>query len=556
MLLLAAAFPAHAQSGDLIRIRAELRDAEIAYEKSLYVYPACDGPRDEFERTIRLQAQKLGVGDFTLTATPGSAAVPASPFRIERMQFHGRGEFGDVESLLHRIASASISRVLDFETVHLRAGSGRDVSLDGTLAMACRDLDSDFFKVTMPAGRTPAEMELAMYRGRLQQLQAAAAAAKQLEERMQPRRLVDALLVLADVWGQSAVGVNDLRYTASALTLQGIALGASAKAAVEGSLRKPRFELTRLEWSPAGDCHAFTAAARLLASEESTSEALPMDMFLARDAAHCNNTTAPPTALAKRGSGPLTLHLRDVDVRALFLALNDLSPADGFIIEPDVAGRVTVDFDNVTTSEALAVLSAAGVAFATPGPLHRICRTACGEPTVKPQKYQGEPLGLSITDANVIDILRMFEQVASLGVHAPRDLKGNFSAYVSEPPWDAVFDGLLSAFRRNYTIDGTSVYIGDRAAALPLAQLSSAVSGPRSLAQPDPRKIAAPDFRLAGIGGTGGSWKAYGRVLGSSKLLFVAGRDAALLDANVAAVAADRVTLRTADGRDVVVTLP
>lgn len=560
MLLCAAALLAHAQSGDLDRARAELEDAQIAYEKSLYVYPPCGSPRDDFKEVIRQQAKERNVGDFTLTATAEGDAVPASPFRIERMKMTGRGEFGDVESLLFRIAVFRHSRVLDFEIIHLRAASGRNVLLDGTLAMACWDSDSNFPEVVLPSGRTPAEMQRSVYRSRSRQLQAATTSAKQLEERMQPRRLVDALLVLADVWGQTAVGVSDLRYdTASTLTLEGIALGASAKTAVEGSLRNPRFALTRLDWSPAGDCHAFTAAARLTAPAESAGMALPMDMFMERDAAPCNGPLAPATPatpVAKRGSGPLTIHLRNVDVRTLFLALNDLSPADGFIVEPDVTGRVNVDFEDVTVDEALAAVSAAGVAYATPGPLHRICRTACGEPTVKPRKHQGEPLGLSIAEANIIDILRSFEEVSGLAVHAPRDLKGNVAAYVTAAPWDELFDALLSAFRRTYTIDKTGVYIGDRAAAVPLKKHGYVVSGTRSLEQSDPKKIAAADFRLAGIGGTSGTWKAYGRVLGSPKLVFVAGRDASLLDASVAAVAADRVTLRTTGGHDVVVTLP
>ena len=263
--------------------------------------------------------------------------------------------------------------------------------------------------------------------------------------------------------------------------------------------------------------------------------------------------------MAKRGSGPLTIHLRSADVSTLFLALNDLSPGDGFIVGPDVSGRVNVDLDDVTVSDALDALRAAGVAFATPGPLHRVCKSACGEPpvkpTVKPQKHTGEPLALSITEADILDILRAFEQVSGLQVHAPRDLKGNVSVYVTAAPWDATFDGLLSAFHRTYTVDGTRVFIGERAAALPLEKLVSITLSPRSLVEHDPKKIAAADFRLAGIAGTNGTWKAFGRILGSPKLVFVATPGTSLLDASVAAVAADRVTLRTTAGRDVVVTL-
>ena len=45
-------------------------------------------------------------------------------------------------------------------------------------------------------------------------------------------------------------------------------------------------------------------------------------------------------------------------------------------------------------------------------------------------------------------------------------------------------------------------------------------------------------------------------MLGSPKFVFVAAPGASLLDASVAAVAADRVTLQTTGGRTLVVALP
>src|SRR5205823_5277660 len=74
-----------------------------------------------------------------------------------------------------------------------------------------------------------------------------------------------------------------------------------------------------------------------------------------RTSALCRaNTNPAPLVLANRGTGTLTLRLRDVDVAEIFHALNAISPNDGFIVEPGVNGRVTVDFDRVTIAEALA----------------------------------------------------------------------------------------------------------------------------------------------------------------------------------------------------------
>ena len=324
------------------------------------------------------------MGEFTLTHTPGSEAVPATPFRIARMEIHGRGEFGDVESLLHRISSLGHSRVLDFETIHMGEVRGRSVLLDGTVAMACYDHDSKAMEFKVPPGRTPEEVELAAYRGRLQQLRAATVAAKQLGARMQPRRFVDALLVLADVWGRGAVGVHDLRYTAPALTLQGMVLGAGAKGAVEGSLRDPRFERTQIEWAPAGDCQNFTASARLSASASAPSEdALPMNMFVERDAKLCSGPPATTASVAKRAR-PLTVHLRNADVSTLFLALNEHSPPTASSWSRRHRGRLNVD-STVCRSGGARRAARRGVAFATPVRCTDL-QDRLWRPSVKPQK--------------------------------------------------------------------------------------------------------------------------------------------------------------------------
>jgi len=444
-------------------------------------------------------------------------------------------------------------RTLDFDALHLKARDGGTVTLDGRLATGCWDSASKALDVTFVRRRTVVETETAMYRDKLTKMRAALATAQELTARMQPLRLREALAAVADRGSERAVLVSDIDYRAPDLKLHGVALGAAARETVEHSLRGAGFEATRIDWSPAGDCRAFTATTRVTGNHTDADDLVPGNIFDERTTSLCAAPSGPAVAVTAHGSGDLTLHLRGADVTGVFRILNDLSPADGFIVQQDVRDRVDVDLISVTVGEALAALRSAGVAFATDGPLHRVCRTTC--PELPTQKYDGEPVSFSVTGADVGDVIGAFTMLTSLKMHVPRDLHGTVSMYVHEAPWDLVLASLVSTLQLTYSIDGMAVYFGpDRAATVPLEKITRAPSR-RELIERNLDKLGAEDLRLAAIAGLNGSRSAYARAPGSRGLLLPLAAGTKLFDASVEGIAADKVTLRTKSGREIALTL-
>lgn len=552
-LLALAALSAHAQSGDLASLRKEVYDAETALLRTRYHYRDCADPSVQAElAALRgLEVKRVAESEAVLLAN-GQPSMN----RLTHLQISGDGDFLDVHSLLRRIASIGDGRAIDFETLQLKARDGGDVTFDARLAIGCWDSTAKALDVTFAPRGTVVETETAMFREKLTKLRAVLATAEQLNERMQPRRLREALATVADGFREQAVLVSDLTFRDPELTLHGVALGAAARDAVARSLRGPRFETTKLDWSSAGDCRAFTATTRVTGKRPDADDLIPGEIFDERTKSLCAAPpSASPTAITAHGSGNLTLHLRGADVTNVFEILHELSPTDGFIVEGDVRRPVDVDLDNVTAAEAIAALRAAGVAFITDGPLHRVCKTACAE--IADQKYEGELISFSLTGADATDVLGALHMATGLEMHVPRDLKGTVSMYVLDTPWDLALASLVATLRLPYSIDGLTVYFGpDRANTVPVDKFPTRIVSRRELSVRSLDKLGADDIRLAGIAGANGTWKAYARIPGSrtGRLLpLTAG--AALFDARVESIGADKVTLKTKPGRKVEVAI-
>lgn len=562
-------------------LRLEVRGVELDLQKMRGVYPGCSDAsrRTDFEQGLEAQATKLGVKAFELKGVEGSEPVPLadgrpSPMELQRWDISGRGLFVDVHRFLHRIAFVREWEPLDFDTLRVKAETGGTVSFDARINAPCFRYWGEAWADNLQASRAPlpsghtvaaAEAEAAMYRTRLQDVRSAYATVSQLGDRLQPMRLIDALAKLDTDWGDRAVLLSELRFAAPMLTLQGVTVGESARAAIDASLRKAGFDVTGIEWSPAGDCRAFTATARLTAGQSETHGVATKEIFDERLTSMCGANLRPAAiAVTARGSGNLNLHFRDADIAEFFHVMNDLVPAEGFVVEPGVTGRVNVDIDGATFDETLAAFRSAGVAFVGPGPLHRVCNADCGEPTTPKQKsYDGEPITVTVKDAEVTDLLRTFESITELEFYLPRDFHANVSVFAHDMPWDLVFDGIFSSIRLTYVIEKTHVYLGRgsdvRKADHPGMVRFEKPAVPdrrRWLSEPDASRLGVDDIRLAALVRADGPWKAYLHVPGSPGDLVALDPGTALFDGLVLAVDPNGVTLRTTAGREVVVTLP
>jgi hypothetical protein len=390
--------------------------------------PTCD-PSEE-KRQLAIWAKQTGeLKDFDVKPVAGDERLRledgrAMPVKLIRLEISGRDPYEKVDDFLVRIAQRS--RLMDLETLRLKAEAGGTVSFTARFALPCYSDEEN----PAPVGSTPEKMladHLAWLRGTHQKVEALAA-------RADTSRLALALGALGREIGNSAVSLTEVR-SAQEIVLEGVVAGASSRSGLEPALKRAGFQVGNLQTSPAQECQKFSVTARLDARElDGEREAvLNNGLFDDQTAAFCASRPFLGKVVA-RGAAPeggaLTLHMRDVELVHLFFALHDLTLQE-FVVDPDVQGRVSVEVDGVTIEETLAAMSSVGVVVG-PGPFRRVSRAAnrpvaAAAPSHAP--YTGEKITVSLQDSDLPTFLCMCEQISQRKISAPRELEGRVSVF-------------------------------------------------------------------------------------------------------------------------------
>ena len=264
-----------------------------------------------------------------------------------------------------------------------------------------------------------------MMRGRLQELRAILATIESLEERFRPRRVLNAIGAFEEAMHGKAMAVTELRAGAET-RIDGVVIGAAARGALKPALETSGFDVTRLDFAPRGVCQVFTAALRVKPQDAEEMAFAPGRMF-DTDTSPCAAKTTPAVRVAARGSGGnVTMHLRAVDAADVFFALN-AATKQAFIVDGSVRGRVDADFENATMTEALAALKSAGIA-----------------PIALPSgNYSGEPISISVHDADVRDVVAMLQQISGKTLSPPP--AGRVTIFATDEPWDRLLAGIMAS---------------------------------------------------------------------------------------------------------------
>lgn len=223
-----------------------------------------------------------------------------------------------------------------------------------------------------------------------------------------------------------------------------------------------------------------------------------------------------------RGSkaGGLTMHLRAIDLADLFFVLHDQTGAS-FIVDPDVKGSVDVEVENATLDDVLAAIRDVTIGA---GPLRRISRANPQAPQSK--DYSGEPVSIILAEADLRDILCLYETITGLKFLASPSLSVRANVFVRERPWDEILDVLFAGARVRYRIDGDRVLVGEN------ATVSTCESRPRSFTNSrlELAALGADDLIIAGVAGA----KAY--AYGPWRRVVVLEKDTRLFDGVVESV--------------------
>ena len=507
------------QTGPTIdEITRETAALELKLDALWRRVPTCN-PAEE-KRQLAIWAKQAGeLEDFDVKPVAEAERLRLedgrpTPMKLIRLEISGRDPYEKVDNFLVRTAQRP--RLMDLETLRLKAAAGGTVSFAARFALLCYSDEEN----PAPVGSTPETLSgdhLAWLSGTYQKVE-------ELTARADTSRLALALGAFGREIGNSAVSLTEVR-SAQEIVLEGVVAGASSRNGLEPALRRAGFQVGRVETSPAQGCQKFSVTAWLDAREPIGEREAVLDngLFDDQTAAFC----APHPSLGKvvaRGTpgapegGALTLHMRDVELVHLFFALHDLTLQE-FVVDPDVGGRVSVEVEGATIEETLAAMSSVGVVVG-PGPFRRVSRAASRPTAVSSHAaYTGEKITVSLQDSDLPTFLCMFEQISQRKISAPRELEGRVSVFVEDLPWDQVLDGVLASAGLVVTPDGDRLRVGPASAAkvrgrpeaVDVCQIQSSGSGApsRPAAHRSLPEMGLADLALAGLGRSGDDWKAY-----------------------------------------------
>lgn len=300
--------------------------------------------------------------------------------------------------------------------------------------------------------------------------------------------------------------------------VRGLTLGDGPARALESRFERGFFRLSEFLMARQGGCVRFEARGRSPVVGAEAALPLPSDDPFVQDEAPCRvdrdadgaRTLSVKAGANGKGSGPLTLRLRDVDLADVFFALHTLTGA-GFLVDGDVAGRASVEFSRVTLPEALdALQKAAGLRLSAAGALTRVAvdRKAALPPMAAPG---GEPaMSFALKRADLRDVLAvMAEADAGYAALGPPGFLGRASLWLRNAPLPDVRALLLASAGLGERVDDEGRRVLERAGSdeAPVPMAATSAAEPRL--ELSPHELAVVELELAGVGSGGDGFVAF-----------------------------------------------
>jgi hypothetical protein len=545
--------------------RRHVREVEVAVELEKRFYPPAE-TWDEDVATLMQRARAAGLADVRVT--PGSAAPillddgRPSPLELRRLTLAGQAEYGAVHLFLSFLARTP--RRVDLEKVRLAAAPEGTVGYSLQLGVPVFTGASAPLPPPAPptsaGARTPEEAyasareaflrtHLAALSARAAQLEALRRVFALYEKRAERARAFAALAQLDRANDELDFALTEVRLE-DGITVEGVAVGAAARAAVGPALAAAGLAVRDVPFSRQGPCHRFSITAPVPAPEVEFAGAPGNGPFDATTAAACAAPEGRARGrIAARGTDAkgLTLRLRGVEVPDLFRVLHTVTPL-GFVVDGDVDGRVDVDYERASLDEAFGAMKAAGIVGQV-GALIRVSNSVSGVAVEPPKSdHTGHPVSLDLKDADIRDLFAMFGMISGLRFEVPAGVDRRMSVFAQEQPWDRVVDAVTDSAGLRYRIEGDRVLLEEKSPRRPVARAPAAGRHPR-----EARKVAVEDLQPAGAALVDGTWQAY--AYGPGRVLWTLSPGARFLDGEVNAVTASAVTF-DAGGKVVEVKLP
>lgn len=434
-----------------------------------------------------------------------------SPVRIHTMIFRGTARYEKVEDLLSMIDVYGFSPVR-LESFEVEAESSETVRFAMRLQIPFYDYHFEIPELDISRlGLVEYVRKKATFRRSL---------VEQLDDLTSAKNISAvsrALAIFDDQTRSGAVRLVRARFDGE-LLLEGVSVGAAARASVLNGAEAAGLDVQEASWAPRGVCRSFSLLTRLRPIEREQELTIENGPF--EPDADCNQerqTEAVQVELVGAGSGEvlLDLELEDVEVADIFFVLNDLT-GESFVVGPDVEGRADVRLKGATLEESLDAIEDLGI-VARDGPIRLIHSAgAADRDLVETQEVVGEAVGFFLHDVDVQGVLCTFQELVGLDILAAPGIDPHLSVFVTDQPWDLTILSVLEAAGLDYAIDGSTVYVGYveegepqwRERATDVCEnffgSSTLTDTPMNL-----RDLEAEELQLLGTARAGDGWRAY-----------------------------------------------
>jgi hypothetical protein len=464
-------------------------------------------------------------------------------------------------------------RLLDVERVTLTAAPGRLVRLAAIVnapfrparAAAPRVPDGVHAQAVAPRAQAEAFVkEQALLAAKSEQI------ASLRRERRNPRLF---LSELASVVRDRPVVISRATM-ADEMLISGLVMGESAMRALQSRVERGFFRVAEVLVARQGACMRFEVrgAAPVVGPDAEiplpSAEPLDVEDASCRPDRDNGRTVIVRAPIPKRPpQGGLNLRLRDVDLADAFQALHLVS-GQGFVVDGDVRGRVTVELAGIDLERALSLLAKAGVRVSAPGPLRRVSRADRDVPRPAARAEAGSrPVSVQFKRTAVREVLTLLDEAAAPPVEpvegqdaapasaaaaaaaahvtwAPPGELGRVSIWARDVAVDALRAMVLESAGLTETVeDERRVVRGEGASGEP----SPVTTGPpeRRLFL-EPSGLASLELSLAGVALAPDGWVAL--AYAPSGALFRYKRGDRLADATVSAVESTDIQIATDEG--------
>lgn len=467
-----------------------------------------DGPNPVADVAIvREMAEGAKLGRVALAARPPVETGSRGDVPIDIAAY---GRFADIDRFFRQIALSA--RLIDVDSLTLSATTEEVIKLSAVVRLPFRPAKAPL--PTPPEGKSrptgvPRPTLDAYYRDQALALAKSDTVAQLRRSRRNPRLFLSELAAIS----RDRPVVLNFASLGDEFLVRGQAVGEGPVRALASRFERGFFRVAEFLVARQGACHRFEVRGRSPVAGTDAELPLPSEDPFEQDDAPCRVDRDPARAVLVKGpnqktpgKGPLTLRLRDVDYADVFRVLHLLT-AQGFLVDGDVAGRVSLDLSHLAIDEVLLAMEKSGVDVADSGPVRRVSSSRAAS---HQSPSGGAPsASFALKRVEVRELLAvMTDMEPGLAALGPAGSLGRLSLWARDVPVLDLRAAVLEAVGLHERIEEGRRILehkpGSEEALAPVA----GTSPERRLALA-PEDLAVMEFDLAGVASGGAEWIAF-----------------------------------------------